>query len=376
MKLTFSLAAYGDLIQLHEFYLQPRRHPFFVDISGPPPAMLAEEFRSYCSQNDAQVLLCQSGNEILGCAHFRDKQTGLELANFDAFFLDYPKPGSKENSRFKRAFVAACKKQKLSRVQLLALSEETEKIACIEALGFKREGVLREHFYYAPKYHDLVMLGWTSPDREKRLLKLEESDGEKLEPVQHKSGASTFVPKDKTGMRWRRVDVRDAAILIQWYGHPEIQEVIEDEELSPEGLRAKAAKLATLDPFRDGECAYIFRIWRRARGTGAHFMWIDWVSRTAELDFFLAPDSRGALVALRVLEGIGRIAFETYQLHKVYGFSYGSNEIMTSRKRYFMTNEAILKDYLTRDGRCVDVYVQGHLAKEYFSVKSRKPAVR
>ena len=386
MTLSLEIANDDGLRRLYAFYMRQLGQPFFIDVSGPPPLMRPERFAEYCTENDSAMLLCLRGQELAGCTHFRDKQPGLELANFDTVFFDgYPAADSQEAAEFGACFRAACAAQKLSRVQLLALKEEAEKIGLLKAIGFKSEGVLREHYFFGNSHHDLVMLGWTSDDRSARMAALADDAGESVAPAPQpprKDAARNAppVPAVKTsGILSRRVEPGDKDTLIRWYGHPLIQETIEDEELSPQGLRAKAKKLASLDEFKDGECAFIVEFDGQPVAL-AHFMWIDWVSRTGELDYFLDPELRpGPFLALMVIRELGRIAFEGFALRKLYGFTYATNDVSVRMNAGFLETEAILKDYLPRAGGATDVYVQGLLASDFsrkFSkrFKARPPA--
>lgn len=385
MTLSLEIANDDGLRRLYAFYMRQLGQPFFIDVSGPPPMMRRERFAEYCTENDSAMLLCLRGQELVGCTHFRDKQPGLELANFDTvFFNGYPGADSDEARDFGASFRAACANQKLSRVQLLALKEESEKIALLESIGFKNEGVLREHYFFGGAYHDLVMLGWTSDDRAARLAALAEEDSDNAIPTSLTVTAKS-TPKSSTmpgasplqkGMLSRRVASDDAELLIRWYGDPLIQETIEDEELSPEGLRAKAGKLAGLDEFQDGECAFIIEFDGEPVAL-AHYMWFDWVSRTVELDFFLAPDLRAGPFMVRVvLREIGRIAFEGFHIHKMYGFTYANNDMSLRLNANFLETEAILKDYLPRAGGGADVHVQGMLASDYYRKFARAARIQ
>lgn len=389
MTLSLEIANDEGLRRLYALYTRQIRQPFFIDVSGPPPLMRPEQFAEYCTENDSAMLLCLRGKEIAGCTHFRDKQPGLELANFDTvFFNGYPAANSPEAAEFGAQFRATCAAQKLSRVQLLALKGESEKIALLESAGFKHEGILREHYFFKDAYHDLVMLGWTTDDRSARLAALARADADVDDATPARSTVDKTVkrapaPRKKSGTSSpqkgvcsRRVGPEDAGLLIRWYGDPLIQETIEDEELSPEGLRAKADKLAELDEFQDGECAFIIEFDGEPVAL-AHYMWFDWVSRTVELDFFLAPGlAAGPFMVRVVLREIGRIAFEGFHIHKMYGFTYANNDMSLRLNANFLETEAILKDYLPRAGGGADVHVQGMLASDYYRKFARSSRIQ
>ena len=93
MKFSLDRATAPGLRQLYAHYARPLGSPFFIDVSGPPPLMRREDFEEYCTENESWITLWKRGGDVAGCAHFRDKQLGLELANFDTiFFTGYPKP--------------------------------------------------------------------------------------------------------------------------------------------------------------------------------------------------------------------------------------------------------------------------------------------
>ncbi len=375
MTLSLKRAAEAGLARLYNWYLRQRKVPFFIDVSGPPPLMRWDDFTEYCTENESWMMLCHRGKDLVGCCHFRDKQPGLELANFDTVFFDtYPAPNSNEARDYGNAFRMACKKQKLSRVQLLALKDDGEKIAFLESIGFRIEGVLREHFFFSKTFQDLTMLGWTGGDRVERMAALvEDDDPSETAKLAKPAHAALLAPKKKTppktlGIFSRRAEPTDIDLLIRWYGHPLIQETIEDEELTGKALRTKAKKLTQLDAFRDGECAFIIEFDGEPVAF-AHYMWIDWVSRTSELDWFLAPDNKvGPFLANAAIREFARIAFDGFALRKVYGFTYASNDISVRLNNVWLETEATLKDYIPG----ADVYVQSLLASDFERKFSRR----
>ena len=50
-------------------------------------------------------------------------------------------------------------KLNMRKVSLNVLSENTRAINLYKKLGFKEEGILKEHFYWDGKYHDVVVMG-------------------------------------------------------------------------------------------------------------------------------------------------------------------------------------------------------------------------
>jgi RimJ/RimL family protein N-acetyltransferase len=163
--LSFAEAATKDLRRLFRQYLQPSADPFFLDISGPEPRMTYEGFVEYCREDAAAWVILRNG-QMTGFVLLFDIQPGLELANLDmGWFSNIPVPGSPEAGELHEALRLASRKAEVSRLQLLALPFQEKKIALCESLGFRREGMLREHFFHRGKYHDLVMLARLEPQR-------------------------------------------------------------------------------------------------------------------------------------------------------------------------------------------------------------------
>ena len=160
---AFCAARAADIRQLHSLY-STLPSPFFVDISGPTPGLSLPAFTTYC-KNEAALYVQHSA---LGTQHSALSvraffllcyiQPELEMANLDfAFFDDNWQDNPADRSAFSAALKQAFFRKGISRVQVLLLTAQTAKIAFVEALGFKREGVLREHFYHDGKYRDLFV---------------------------------------------------------------------------------------------------------------------------------------------------------------------------------------------------------------------------
>jgi RimJ/RimL family protein N-acetyltransferase len=163
----------------------------------------------------------------------------------------------------------------------------------------------------------------------------------------------------------RRVEAKDGATLLRWYNNPAIQATLEDEQRSAAQLRRKVEDLVSCDPYEDCRCVILFE--RDSRPIGmAYFMWINWISRTAEVDLMLSPEQpHGPLTGYLMMLKIADMSFREFNLHKMYGFIYGDNRRSLRLFQRFMHVEAVLKAYAKRGQRYEDVHVLGALACDY-----------
>lgn len=158
----------AEMRRLFEIFTRVSTVPVFVDISGPELMKSFDEFSAYCRDDDAILRVLAENDNIAGHFLLRDIQFELELANLDIWFCDrYPEPASEATAVLNRTIEQACG-ERISRVQLVAMPCEYEKIALCESLGFRREGLLRQQFFYAGRIHDLVVLGRCGAGRLRR----------------------------------------------------------------------------------------------------------------------------------------------------------------------------------------------------------------
>lgn len=164
-SLSFAEPTAEDLAALFRWYLQPSEQPFFLDIAGPEPRMTCADFAEYCREDAALWMILRDG-QVAGFVLLFDIQPALQLANLDMGWLSsIPEPGSAEAAELDEALRLACTSTRVSRLGMLALPTQRKKIALCESLGFREEGVLREHFFHKGKYRDLVMLARLEPQR-------------------------------------------------------------------------------------------------------------------------------------------------------------------------------------------------------------------
>lgn len=168
-----------------------------------------------------------------------------------------------------------------------------------------------------------------------------------------------------------RVEERHRKLLMQFYGDSSIQEVMEQEPCTPAYLRRKVEMLISCDPFRDGQCAFILEMNSKPVAL-VHFMWLNWISRTAEIDFILLSEKpRGLVLGVMAIDKVAQIAFYELNLHKFYAFIYGNNRKALRFLGHFMHVEAVLKSYLKRGRRYEDTYILGQTLPHYLEVAKR-----
>jgi RimJ/RimL family protein N-acetyltransferase len=168
-----------------------------------------------------------------------------------------------------------------------------------------------------------------------------------------------------------RVEARHRDLLLRWYNDSSIQKALEDEPCTATYLRRKVAQLISSDPFRDGQCAVILEMNSQPVAL-VHFMWINWISRTAEIDFSLLLEKpRGLVLGAMALDKVAQIAFEEFNLRKLYAFIYGDNRRALRFQGHYMRTEAVLKSYLKRGRRYKDTYILSATPAEYRAAVER-----
>jgi RimJ/RimL family protein N-acetyltransferase len=168
----------------------------------------------------------------------------------------------------------------------------------------------------------------------------------------------------------RRMAQSDTKALLRWYIHPTVTSGVDDETLSKAVLTRKLDMLAACDPFEDGQCGILIE--HKGKPVSFfHFMWINWIGRTAELDMMIDPYERDLRILSRsVLLKLGEVAFEEFNLNKLYGFIYESNERSLRFFGRFSETEAQLKGYLKRTGKVEDVFIVGITRAQYLGYRA------
>lgn len=159
-------ASAADLRALHAWYVEPQPEPFFIEVAGPTPHFDEAGFRRYC-RFEAALWVHAGPAGIDGFVLLTSIQTRMRAACLDWRCRRPPAGGTVQAGELAsplglgRAIRTACARAGVHKAQALALADDAQRLALAEALGMRREGTLRSHFYHAGAYHDLIMLGWT-----------------------------------------------------------------------------------------------------------------------------------------------------------------------------------------------------------------------
>lgn len=322
-----------------------RSRPLLVDIDGPDAAATAGEFHAVCTAAGTTLLLLHCAGRIGGYLVQRqvDPVTSLATVDFDVFLADADAGAGRDAERALANAVATLQHaQGLARLQMFVLATDARQLARAEALGFRREGVLRRQFHHDGSNRDLVVLG--------RL-----ADGAAAAARSPAGGPPPGVERSAaTAHRWLRrrgtFDVRpvtaaDRATLSAWFEDPALQSMLDDAGLSDEGVQAKVATLLPAAVPQPRALGFLLLALGRPVGL-LHLLFINWRSGTAEVDLFLADEGvRDSPLGGAALIATGGVLFDRLRLHKVYGFVYANNLRSVRTLTAFMTVEARLESY-------------------------------
>jgi RimJ/RimL family protein N-acetyltransferase len=165
----------------------------------------------------------------------------------------------------------------------------------------------------------------------------------------------------------RRIVATDRPVLRRWLKDPEVRAAIEDETIDLSSMAQALTLFESSDPFHDSGLGLMVEAAGRPIGL-IHFVWINWVSRNAEVIVFVGPgELRRSLIAAVVVEKIGHAAFRVLNLHKIYAFVYGANAAALAVFRKLMKEEACLRAYVKSPEGYSDFHFFGLLASEYFA---------
>jgi RimJ/RimL family protein N-acetyltransferase len=166
-------------------------------------------------------------------------------------------------------------------------------------------------------------------------------------------------------VRVRRMRRKDCAFLADWYSVPHVRAGLQDENISDLNQARKLQALSGADAVADGEAGYVFMLGDKPVAF-AHLMWINWIGRTAEIDFMLNPkESPRLFLVVPILRRFAELAFNDLGLNKIYGFVYESNYRSLRLFKKILRVEAILKAYLRRDGKTENVYIISALPRDF-----------
>jgi RimJ/RimL family protein N-acetyltransferase len=318
-----------------------RSRPLLVDIDGPDAADTAGEFHAVCTAAGTTLLLLHCAGRIRGYLVQRqfDPKASLATVDFDVF--DDDADACAERS-LADAVALLQYTQGLARLQMFVLAHDARQLARAEALGFRREGVLRRQFRHDGENRDLVVLG-----------RLADGAAAAAPPpaAVHPQGLERGL---RIAQRWLRrrhtFDVRpvtaaDRATLSAWFADPELQSKLDDAGLSDEGVRRKVATLLPAAARQQRVLGFVLLADRRPVGL-LRLLFVNWQSGTAEVDLFLADEEvRDSPLGGAALIATGDVLFGQLHLHKVYAFVYANNLRSMRTLTGFMTVEARLESY-------------------------------
>lgn len=167
-----------------------------------------------------------------------------------------------------------------------------------------------------------------------------------------------------------RAEPRHRKLLFRCFSNSSIQIALEDEPRTAAYLRRKIEQFISADPFRDGQCAIILEMNSQPIAL-AHFMWINWISRNAEIVLTLFSENHGLALAVMIIDKIAQIAFDEFNLHKFDAYVNGDNRRALRFFGRYMKTEAVLKAYLKRGNRYEDVYVLRSTPAEFRAVAKK-----
>ena len=156
----------GDLAAFYRQFLRVRAEPLFIDIFKPIPYQSATQFAEYFAVDKRPLWLMgrpASPTAYFGL-HYMLRQH--DLANLDfTYFSAYPSPGSEAAQSFWRYVHGCIVERGLTRVQSFVIDSSVEKTRLLESFGFRKEGVLREHYFHNGKLHDVMVHAWMADER-------------------------------------------------------------------------------------------------------------------------------------------------------------------------------------------------------------------
>ncbi len=159
-------AGEADLILLHNLHRRgDPRGPFLMDIYEPLPFATRASFLDFISEN-ARAYVIKKGSSVKTFLIFHDFQEENRLANLDVTCLDgAPVRGSCEIERLGAVVRKYLLRHRLTRLQSFILSKDEKRANLLKALGFREEGVLREHFFHEGSLRDIKVLAWNDGSR-------------------------------------------------------------------------------------------------------------------------------------------------------------------------------------------------------------------
>jgi RimJ/RimL family protein N-acetyltransferase len=337
---------------LRRFCRQQQR-PLIVDIDGPEATASAAEFRAVALAEGTTVLLLRREQRLLGYVVQRDvdEDSGVATVDFAVVAGD---------TVAETMLAAALRTFKAARLQVFVLAAALSQLSLAGRLGFMREGVLRRHFWCHGDWQDLVVLG--------RMAGAVPPTGPLAAPrppldLVHGSRLAARGRGELRTLATRPVAATDRSTLRRWFTDPGLQAVLDDGALTAADVEAKIDELLPSDDATPRSRGFVLEVGGRAIGL-LHFLWINWLSRTAEVDLLVDGAARASLITGQAVLSVGTTAFDVLGLHKVYAFIYADNQRALRVFSRFMAIEATLPSYRLHAGRREPAIVCGMLADE------------
>ena len=151
---------------LYRRFLILRGEPVFVDIFKPIPYHTAAQFTEYFSAvtRPLWVMGAPEAPSAYFCLHYLLRQHDMGNLDF-AYFDGCPGPGSEAAVHFWNDVRYRSAELGLTRMQCFVIDTSIEKMRLLESFGFRREGVLREHYFHNGALHDLIVYAWLAAGR-------------------------------------------------------------------------------------------------------------------------------------------------------------------------------------------------------------------
>lgn len=157
--LSFRQVQTGDWALLFRAYQQAQETPFFTAFADDTVHLCATSFVEYCCCKGRELWVIQREDRPIGFVLLLDVDATNQSANMDVVFFETTVPcGSQEVAVVGDLLRQACDKHGLTRLQVVALETNAARLALVQALGFQKEGVLREQFHWQGAPCDLIFL--------------------------------------------------------------------------------------------------------------------------------------------------------------------------------------------------------------------------
>jgi RimJ/RimL family protein N-acetyltransferase len=168
----------------------------------------------------------------------------------------------------------------------------------------------------------------------------------------------------------RAIQRGDLVVIDQWLADEAMQAVMEDEPGGPTSIRRRLRGLVGCDPVRDRECAYLVNYQGRAIGF-FHLKYVNWISRTCEIDVMVEPSTQRSLLGLWVVSKIAEVCFDQLNLRKAYGYIFASNQASARFFSRLGPIEATLKAGRRPPRGDEDVHIAALTAESYREMRKR-----